>query len=112
MVKTISNLQVLNFFNNTKSLYDKKLPVKIVFAIKYNLGVLNTQATAYESARQTLGVDDEFLVTPEMNELLNETSEMDIKTIKMEDLLALDDSSIYDSISIRELEAMDFMIEY
>ena len=65
----LKNKDILNFVNGCASLREKRLPVKLGYAIKKNLAAVSDAANAYDAERQELlekyaakGEDGKFLV--------------------------------------------------
>lgn len=111
----LTNLQAVLFFNNATGLKDKKLPIKVLFAIKNNINAVGDQLKAYEECRQTL-VDtstDPVEQAKAMSELLNDgTDYSNIKTLTTEDIEKIDSSDAYDALTLAELEAIEFMVKH
>ena len=68
----LKNKDILNFVNGCASLREKRLPVKLGYAIKKNLAAVSDAANAYDAERQELlekyaakGEDGKFLVESE-----------------------------------------------
>lgn len=109
----LTNLQAVLFFNNAAGLKDKRLPIKVLFAIKNNINAVGDQLKAYEECRQTLveTVTDPVEQAKAMSELLNDGTEYsNIKTLAPEDIEKIDTSDAYDTLTLAELEALEFMI--
>lgn len=111
---TLTNLQAVLFFNKAADLKDKRLPIKVLFAIKNNINAVGDQLKAYEECRQIL-VDtttDPVEQAKAMSELLNDgTDYSNIKMLTLEDIEKIDTSDAYDTLTLAELEALEFMIE-
>ena len=50
----LKNKDILNFVNGCASLREKRLPVKLGYAIKKNLAAVSDAANAYDAERQEL----------------------------------------------------------
>lgn len=107
----ITNMQAVVFANTVSELVNKRLPVNILFALKYNMKTIGSQLQAYEEARQALNLPDDDTITPEFKKLLYETVDQSIKKIKIEELNIVDKSSDYDKFTLAELTNIEFMIE-
>ena len=110
----ISNLQAVTFLNTySGSMRGKRLPVKVIFALRHNFNlILNQQANAYEDARKVLKdhCKDKKEFDTELTKLLAEEVEQSIKTITFADLEKMDDGDNYDSLTINEVETISFML--
>lgn len=109
----LTNLQAVLFFNNATGLKDKRLPIKVLFAIKNNINAVGDQLKAYEECRQTLvdTVTDPVDQAKAMSELLNDgTDYSNIKMLTPEDIEKIDTSDAYDTLTLAEVEALEFMI--
>ncbi len=106
----LKNSVLINFVLGMNSLREKKLPIKLSFAIKYNLDLVAPAISAFNSARDEIvqgGANPE----EELNKLLEEEVELAIKTVSAEDLERTESENRFDVLTLRELEALSFMIE-
>ena len=110
----VSNLQAVRFLNTYDgSMRRKKLPVKVIFALRHNYNlILQQQATPYEESRKTLKeqYEDKEEFTKELDKLLAEEVEHSIKTVTFAEMEKMDECDNYDSLTINEIEAMEFML--
>ena len=114
----ITNLQAVNYINVVTAMKEKRLPIKLLFAINHNFNLIMNQVKTYEEARRTLldkfEGDDQTkfkMALPEMEELLNESVEQPVKTIAFSDLEKIDNDSQYDKLTTVEYSAIFFMLE-
>lgn len=126
----LKNKDVLNFVNGCASLREKRLPVKLGYAIKKNLAAVSDAANAYDAERQELlekyaakGGDGKFLVengqysiedkesfAKDLDELLAIETEVGIHTVSEEEIEKCDDSR-YDALTVADLETLEIMTE-
>ena len=110
----VSNLQAVRYLNTYDGILRKKrLPVKVIFALRHNYNlILNQQAKAYEEARKTLKEQckDKNEFNNELDKLLGEDVEQPIKTISFSEMEKMDENENYDSLTINEIEAIEFML--
>lgn len=106
----LTNLQAVTFVNTVGELQKKRIPTTMSFALLSNVNVIMNQVKAYEDARKTIMTEDNT-ITQELVDLLNETVDHNIKTIKFSDLEAIDRNPKYDSFSMSELSSIMFMVE-
>lgn len=129
----LTNTQVITFLNGLSELQNKKLPIKVGFAITKNMKAMETVATAYESERNKIVaqyakkdengypvVEDNRYIFPddkaqkaytdEVNELLEIESDVAIQTITLGDLERCD-SDKFDSLSVHEMTVLELMTE-
>jgi len=113
----ISNLQGVTFVNAVNNMKGKRLPVRVSFALKLNCDrLLNGAIKAYEAARLELidqykdliGKEDQFKT--ELENLLAEETEIDIKQIGIAELEKIDQSDVYDKLTMVEIDAISCMI--
>lgn len=108
----LSNLQVVNYINCVNEMKEKKLPVRMSFALRSNFNLFGDQVKAYEEARkECLECTDEQKRVNGIRELLAEEVEQNVKMITLKDLEIIDENDAYDKLTIAELEAIAFMIE-
>ena len=121
---------ILNFVNGCASLREKRLPVKLCYAIKKNLAAVSDAANAYDAERQELlekyaakGEDGKFLVengqysiedkegfAKDLDELLAIETEVGIHTVSEEEIEKCDDPR-YDALTVADLETLEIMTE-
>jgi hypothetical protein len=107
----LKNKDILNFVNGCASLREKRLPVKLGYAIKKTLAAVSDAANAYDAERQELlekyaakGGDGKFLVengqysiedkegfAKDLDELLAIETEVGIHTVSEEEIEKCDD---------------------
>lgn len=112
-MKKLSNAQIVEFINAASSLRDKRLPIKLSFALKYNLKLAIEAYKAYDEARNELlktQKENPAAFNQAIGELLSEEVELAVKTVPME-VIELTDTAEYDTLTFGELNAIDFMIE-
>ncbi|MDO5547964.1 MAG: hypothetical protein Q4F79_05690 [Eubacteriales bacterium] len=119
----MTNLQVINTIqsiNSNAGILKKRLPIKVLFALKRNISKLNTAADDYRSTLATLceqhGVDPADLkdgIKPELmteiNALLAEDADVTVAKAPLDLLEQCGDT--YDALTYAELEALEFMLE-
>ncbi|MDO5549314.1 MAG: hypothetical protein Q4F79_12620, partial [Eubacteriales bacterium] len=115
----MTNLQVINTIqaiNNNSDLLKKKLPIRVLFALKKNINRLNSAADDYRSTLATLceqhDVDPAELngsIKPELmteiNALLAENADVVVAKIPVDILEQCGDT--YDALTYAELEALE-----
>lgn len=107
----INNMQAVIFYNSVKELSRKRLPTDILFALKYNFNVITPQVQTYEELRKSV-ISEDGKITPEMEKLLMEEVEHNVKKIKKEDLKVVDNLSAgYDKLTLSDIDSISFMIE-
>ena len=121
----LKNKDILNFVNGCASLREKRLPVKLGYAIKKNLAAVSDAANAYDAERQELlekyaakGGDGKFLVEngqysiedKDLDELLAIETEVSIHTVSEEEIEKCDDPR-YDALTVADLETLEIMTE-
>lgn len=126
----IKNRDIVNIYRGISAIKEKKLPIKIGFAINRNMSALDSIARSYEDERvkildqfcekdesgkyKTNG--DEFEISDKngfsqaMNELLDIENEFQVHTVTFEDIEKCD-SEKFDSLSPNDLSVLEFMIE-
>lgn len=125
----ISNSQLVKIFNGIGKVREKKLPIKVGFAINKNMDALESVARAYEVERSKildkyckkdesgqLKTDgSEYVITDkesyaeEINELLNIENDIQVHTVTIDEIEKCD-SDRYDPLSPNELAVLEFMI--
>lgn len=113
----ISNSQAILFVNTVNQIKNKRLPVKIGFALRNNFKlIIANQLNAYEEELMEIKKcysqdNDENSYREKTTLLLNEEVEHMIKTVKLEVFEMIDTEIGYDALSLTELDAISFMIE-
>lgn len=126
----ITNREIVKIFNGIRTIEEKKLPVKLGFAINKNVKAMRGIAEAYDAERtkilnkygqkdedgQLEISGDEYVLTDkkayaaEMNELLGIESELQVHTVTIDDISRCDEDK-FDALTPGELEILEFMIE-
>lgn len=126
----ITNGEVVKFVNGVGELREKKLPIKIGFAITRNLKALESVALAYEEERVKIldkyaekGEDGEYVTegdsykidemdayAKELQELLDIENDVQFQRVKMEDLEKCD-SEQFDSLSVQDISLLEIMTD-
>ena len=126
----LKNNDILKFVNGCATLREKKLPVKLGYAIKKNLAAVSDVANAYDAERRELlekyaskDEDGKFLVENEqysiedkdgfakdLDELLAIETEVGIHTVSEEEIEKCDDPR-YDALTVADLETLEIMTE-
>lgn len=124
----ITNQEIIKFAN--MMLGDKRLPVKIAFAIHKNARVFEPAMKAYSETRKTLIEqyakkdeegnpiieNDEYTIigveqfNADMEELLTEEIEVEVHKVHADEFAKLDDPK-YDALTVSEMSILNFMIE-
>lgn len=124
----IKNRELINFVNS--QLGNKHLPVRVMFAISANAEEADGKLKAYEESRKKLidkharkdengepvveGTDyvfnDQDKWTEDIQELLNIEVDVNIITVKLEDIAKCDEAE-FDSLTVNEISVIRFMIE-
>lgn len=126
----ITNREIVKIFNGIRTIEEKKLPVKLGFAINKNVKAMRGIAEAYDAERTKI-LDkygqkdedgqleisgDEYALTDkkayaaEMNELLGIESELQVHTVTLDEIEKCDTEK-FDALTPGELEILEFMIE-
>nr|CAJ1762967.1 hypothetical protein AUSP0088_00059 [uncultured phage] len=126
----IKNSQIVNFINGVMNLKEKKLPIKLGYAITRNIKIMDPAATSYEEERyKILGKyaekddsgkfkveDGSYIISDisryerEMDELLGIENEMQLHTVTIEEIEKCDLEQ-FDSLSIQDITLLDMMME-
>ena len=126
----IKNSQIVNFINGVTNLKEKKLPIKLGYAITRNIKIMDPVATSYEEERQKiLGKyaekddsgkfkveDGSYIISDisgyerEMEELLGIENEMQLHTVTIEEIEKCDMEQ-FDSLSVQDITLLDLMME-
>lgn len=123
----LTNEKILSFSNSMVA--SKKLPVKLAFAISVNASAVAPALEAYHRQRKALlekyaeKAGDEFVIengrykiedekgwSQEIQELLETESDVTIATVPV-DVLEKCDTDAFDSLTVKELLEINFMIE-
>lgn len=119
-MKNVDIINIINGINRNSGIMQKRLPVKVLFALKRNVASLNTAIGMYRETLDTIcgqhGISSEQIGTEQMPDglaeeiadLLNEEADVSIVQIP-EDVLDVD-SDRYDALTFAELSALEFMI--
>lgn len=112
-------------------IYEKKsLPVRLAYAIKKNVVAVQEAASAYTAEREELirryakkdengeimTEDDCYIMEDkerfgkDMSELLNIETEVEIHTVSISVVEKCDEDPKYDSLTMAELDVIDFML--
>ncbi len=111
----MKNKEIVAFFNAKQSLKNKKLPMKLAFALKLNYERLQTHADAYNE--QFLEIREKYenkeekqeVFLKEIEELLDIDVSCDVQTVGF-DTLEQCDRDQFDNLTVGELEILSFMI--
>ncbi|GAA0265272.1 hypothetical protein GCM10008922_25490 [Faecalicatena contorta] len=126
----IRNSQIVNFINGVMNLKEKKLPIKLGYAITRNIKIMDPVATSYEEERQKiLGKyaekddsgkfkveDGSYIISDisgyerEMEELLGIENEMQLHTVTIEEIEKCDMEQ-FDALSVQDITLLDMMME-
>lgn len=119
-MKNVDIINIINGINSNSGIMQKRLPVKLLFALKRNISSLNTAIGVYRETLDTIcgqhnvSVEDlsassaDTELGNEIKTLLNEECGASIIKIPEETLYV--ESDKYDSLTLSELEALEFMI--
>lgn len=126
----LKNRDIVNFINGCAALKEKKLPIKIGYAINRNIIVLTEAAEAYNVAREKIikeHTEKDFKGEPvirddcyvfkdkqafnkDLEELLDIDTEVNLHTISEKDIEKCDDSR-YDALTLADLDTLCIMIK-
>lgn len=126
----ITNRQLISIYNGTGPVRQKRLPVKVGFAISKNLSAMDGAAEAYTAEQRKIldkycekdgsgnyrTEDDRYVLTDqkayteEMNELLGIETDIQIQTVTIDEI-AKCDSDKFDALTPDELSLLDFMVD-
>lgn len=119
-MKNVDIINIINSINRNSGIMQKRLPVKLLFALKRNIASLNTAIGVYRETLDTIcgqhGISSEQIgaeampdgLAEEISDLLNEEADVSIVQIP-EDVLS-EDSDRYDALTLAEIAALEFMI--
>ena len=126
----LKNKDILKFVNGCTALREKKLPVRLGYAIKKNLGSVSDAANAYNTERSTLisryaekdnnahpqieegryRIKDKENFEKDLNELLEIETEVNIHQVTLEEIEKCEDPR-YDALTVTDLETLEVMTE-
>lgn len=121
----MKNSEIVAFLNTCAGLREKHLPVRLAYAIKKNMAAVQEAATAYMEEREELiaryakkDKKGEYLVKDsykdefekDMSELLAIETAVKIHTVSIDIVEKCDDDQKYDSLTMEELDVIEFMI--
>lgn len=126
----LKNKDILKFVNGCTALREKKLPVRLGYAIKKNLGSVSDAANAYNTERCALisryaekdnnghslieegryRIKDKENFEKDLNELLEIETEVNIHQVTLEEIEKCEDPR-YDALTVADLEALEVMTE-
>lgn len=127
----LKNYEVLNILSNSNlinGLTTKKMPIKLIYAIRKNYDVVEKMYNNYiETLRKYLDnnnieyganfeindIKDEEtkkVLNEEINNLLQDENEIEIKTVSLSELEKCDEDK-YDSLTYEEVNALYWMVE-
>lgn len=119
----LKNRDIVNFINGCAALKEKKLPVKIGYAIHRNILSLAEAAEAYNTAREkiieeytekdcegNLAIKDQQMFNKDLEELLDIDTEVNLHTIPEKDIEKYDDSR-YDAMTPADIDTLCIMAE-
>lgn len=126
----MQNKEIVDFLNTCVSMKNKSLPVRLAYAIKKNVAAVQEAASAYTAEREELirryvkkdengeimTEDDCYIMEDkkrfgkDMSELLNIETEVEIHTVSISVVEKCDEDSKYDSLTMAELDVIDFML--
>lgn len=126
----LKNRDIVSFINGYAALKEKKLPIKIGYAINRNIIALTEVAEAYNMAREKiikeyaekdskgeLVIRDDCYVfkdkqafNKDLEELLDIDTEVKLHTISEKDIEKCDDSR-YDALTLADLDTLCIMIK-
>ena len=126
----MQNKEIVGFLNTCVSMKNKSLPVRLAYAIKKNVAAVQEAASAYTAEREELILryakkdkngeimteDDCYIMEDkerfgeDMSELLNIETEVEIHTVSISVVEKCDEDSKYDSLTMAELDVIDFML--
>ena len=126
----IKNSQMVAFMNGIMKIQEKSLPIKIGYAIRKNLKMMDPLATAYEEERIRIldnyakkDVSGNYLIKDnsyvidnlqeydcEMQELLEIENDLDLHTVPYSELEKCDLDK-FDALSVQDLSVLEIMME-
>lgn len=126
----MQNKEIVDFLNTCVSMKKKSLPVRLAYAIKKNVVAVQEAASAYTAEREELirryakkdengeimTEDDCYIMEDkerfgkDMSELLNIETEVEIHIVSISVVEKCDEDPKYDSLTMAELDVIDFML--
>ena len=126
----MKNSEIVAFLNTCVSLREKRLPVRLAYAIKKNMSSVQEAAAAYMDERKELVdryakkdengeyleedncyiMDDKAGFEKDMEELLGIETEVEIHTVSITVVEKCDDDPKYDALTMEELGVIDYML--
>ena len=112
----LKNRDIVNFINGCTALKEKRLPIKIGYAVHRNILSLAEAAEAYNVAREKIieehaEKDSEGKpVVKDLEELLSIDTEVNLHTISEKDIEKYDDSR-YDALTLSDIDTLCIMTE-
>ena len=119
-MKNADIINIINGLNSNRGIMQKRLPVKVLFALKKNINSLNVAIGVYQETLDTIckqhnvsaedlsALEADAELGNEIKTLLNEESGVSIITVPEETLCV--ESDKYDSLTLSELGALEFML--
>lgn len=118
----MTNRDIVSYFNAKDKLKDKKLPMKLAFALKLNYEKLQPYANAYNDQlseiRGKYEVEKWKNPSENQNDFLKEVSELldteincDVQKIDFK-VLERCEHAQFDKLTVGELEVIDFMVRW
>lgn len=119
-MKNVDIINIINSINRNSGIMQKRLPVRVLFALKRNISALNTAIGVYRETLDTIcgqhGISSEQIgaeampdgLAEEISDLLNE--EADVSIVQVPEVVLDVDSNRYDALTFAELSALEFMI--
>lgn len=124
----IKNSQVVAFLNGVSDIQNKKLPIKVGYAITRNINLMESVAKAYEEERKKVldkyvqkdgngeyivkdgayKIEDLSIYESEMGELLEIENELAVHTVRFEELEKCDTEQ-FEALSVRDINLLTFM---
>lgn len=120
-MKNSEIINIISGINNNPGIMQKRLPVKVLFALKRNIVSLNTAIGVYRETLDAIcgqhGISSEQInadqmpngLAEEIADLLNEQADVSIATVS-EEVLSVE-SERYDALTYAELSALEFMLD-
>lgn len=104
----IKNLEMIAFMNRIGRIQKKKLPIKLSYAIALNGKKLGEIAGTYMQEYNKLKKEGN---QEALDELIASDFDAEIQTVKISDLLKMDENPNYDVLTGEEFAILDFMID-
>lgn len=126
----MKNSEIVAFLNTCANLREKRLPVRLAYAIKKNMSSVQEAAAAYMDERKELVdryakkdengeyleedncyiMEDKAGFEKDMEELLGIETEVEIHTVSITVVEKCDDDQKYDALTMEELGVIDYML--